>query len=68
LELVLGAGWIVHTYHVGGWRVRDARAAVGVKLMMAYYMAEKKKKLDFPLKDSKVMSPKWQKGNGVRNI
>lgn len=59
----LGAGWIVNTYHVGAWRVRNARAAVGVKLMMACYMAEKKKKLGFPLKDSNVMSPKWQKEN-----
>jgi len=36
--------------------------------MMAYYMAEKGKKLSFPLKFWKVLCPKWHRENGVRKI
>lgn len=64
----VGAGWIVNTHDVGAWRVRNARASVLVKLMMAYYMAEKGKKLSFPLKFWKVLCPKWHRENGVRKI
>jgi len=38
----VGAGWILKTHHVGAWRVRNARAIV------AYYKAEKGKKVSFP--------------------
>ena len=57
----VSAGRIVNTHHVGAWRVRNARSTVVVKLMMAYYTAEKGKKPGFPLKVWKVLCPKWQR-------
>ena len=63
-----GAGWIVNTHYIGAWRVRNARAVVVVKLIMANYTAEKGKKPSFALKFWRVLCPKWHMENGVRKI
>ena len=64
----VGASWIVNIHHVGTWGVRSARASVLVNFMMAYYTAEKGKKVSFPLKFLGVLCSKWQRENGVRKI
>jgi hypothetical protein len=51
---LVGACLIFNIYHFGAWRFRNARAAVGVKTMIARCMAKKKKKHSFRLKDWKV--------------